>query len=327
MHGRARVLALDSIDDLAFAMARRYVRDAKGRFASKGYSGQTGGRGARLKGSGKKREGGGAKSNLLGSGDQARTSVPKRTIGKTRKLRSRQKVDMTGQEFARFEAGKKAAKADISKRKQETFFKEMQKKLDAAPLAQSSARQAAAKPAAAQSKPTVAARSKPNVTQKGARINPAKQADRASTAKVNRAMSAEKAARSAAFASKDSFSSPARQALNQKLNEATNRTAAEIQTRRNVRASFPVTKKTPTIKSSRPSSTVKAPKSTKAQRDRASRNLARSLDSRGRAVGRKDRRTKKIAERAAQFYSNPMKALKSVTYKGTGFKLPRSLRR
>lgn len=31
-------------------MARRYTRDAKGRFAPKGYSGQTGGRGARLKG-------------------------------------------------------------------------------------------------------------------------------------------------------------------------------------------------------------------------------------------------------------------------------------
>jgi len=41
-------------------MARRYARDAKGRFAPKGYSGQTGGRGARLKGGGKKREGGGA---------------------------------------------------------------------------------------------------------------------------------------------------------------------------------------------------------------------------------------------------------------------------
>lgn len=41
-------------------MARRYVRDAKGRFAPKGYSGQTSGRGARLKGGGKKREGGGA---------------------------------------------------------------------------------------------------------------------------------------------------------------------------------------------------------------------------------------------------------------------------
>lgn len=116
-------------------MARRYVRDAKGRFAPKGYTGQTGGRGARLKGSGKKREGGGAKANLLGPGDQAMTSVPKGTIGKTRKLRGLQKVDMTGQEFARFEAGKKAAKADISRRKQEAFFKETQKKLDNAPLA------------------------------------------------------------------------------------------------------------------------------------------------------------------------------------------------
>jgi hypothetical protein len=43
-------------------MARRYVRDAKGRFAPKGYSGQTGGRGARLKsGKGNIREVGGQK--------------------------------------------------------------------------------------------------------------------------------------------------------------------------------------------------------------------------------------------------------------------------
>jgi len=117
---------------------RRYVRDAKGRFASKGFSGQTGGRGARLKSAGKKREGGGAKANLLSPGNQAMTSVPKGTIGKTRKVRGLQKVDMTGQEFARFEAGKKAAKADISRRKQEAFFKETQKKLDNAPLARKS---------------------------------------------------------------------------------------------------------------------------------------------------------------------------------------------
>lgn len=39
---------------------RKYVRDSIGRFASKGFSGQTGGRGARLKGKGKKRDGGGA---------------------------------------------------------------------------------------------------------------------------------------------------------------------------------------------------------------------------------------------------------------------------
>jgi len=39
---------------------RKYVRDSIGRFASKGFSGQTSGRGARLKAKGKKRDGGGA---------------------------------------------------------------------------------------------------------------------------------------------------------------------------------------------------------------------------------------------------------------------------
>jgi hypothetical protein len=39
---------------------RKYVRDSIGRFASKGFSGQSSGRGARLKSKGKKRDGGGA---------------------------------------------------------------------------------------------------------------------------------------------------------------------------------------------------------------------------------------------------------------------------
>jgi hypothetical protein len=39
---------------------RKYVRDSIGRFASKGFSGQSSGRGARLKAKGKKRGGGGA---------------------------------------------------------------------------------------------------------------------------------------------------------------------------------------------------------------------------------------------------------------------------
>lgn len=60
-------------------MARRYVRDAKGRFAPKGYSGQTGGLGARLKsGKGNVRSGGGAK---------IKTAAPKGTIGKPRGLK------------------------------------------------------------------------------------------------------------------------------------------------------------------------------------------------------------------------------------------------
>ena len=51
-------------------MARHYVRDARGRFASKGvggklgYQGQTSGRGARLKTPGNVRDGGGAKQKL-----------------------------------------------------------------------------------------------------------------------------------------------------------------------------------------------------------------------------------------------------------------------
>lgn len=254
-------------------MARRYVRDARGRFAPKGYSGQTGGRGARLKGSGKKREGGGAVVQPKRAGEI------KGTISKSSSKR-------------RINANSRIAERQI------------------------------ARDVAAKAKPV----SQPKVTRRGGRIDPAKQADRASTAKVNKAMSAERAARAAAFGSKEAFSSPKRQELNRKLDEATRNTASEIQTRRNVRASFPVMRRTPTAKASRPSSTIKVPTSTKAQRDRASKNLTRSLDSRGRAVGKKDRRTKKVAERAAQFYSNPMKALKSVSYKGTGFKLPRSLR-
>jgi hypothetical protein len=39
-------------------VARRYVRDARGRFAGKGYSGQTAGRGARLMASGTRKGGG-----------------------------------------------------------------------------------------------------------------------------------------------------------------------------------------------------------------------------------------------------------------------------
>ena len=62
-------------------MARRYVRDAKGRFASKGYSGQTGGRGARLKSAGKTRAGGGSR---IDKG----TGKPAGTISGTKRGRS-----------------------------------------------------------------------------------------------------------------------------------------------------------------------------------------------------------------------------------------------
>lgn len=123
-------------------MARRYVRDAKGRFAPKGYSGQTGGRGARLKSPGSKRAGGGKRENLIGAKDQTMTSLPKGTIGRTQKLRNRSKMDMGGQRFAKYEAAKKAARLEISRKKQEAWLSATQKKLDAAPLAKTAAKRA-----------------------------------------------------------------------------------------------------------------------------------------------------------------------------------------
>jgi len=62
-------------------MGRVYHRDRLGRFAPKGYSGQTGGRGARLKGPGKQRAGGGKRQNLVGANDQAMKGTVKKPRG------------------------------------------------------------------------------------------------------------------------------------------------------------------------------------------------------------------------------------------------------
>ena len=107
---------------------RRYVRDAKGRFASKGYVGQTGGRGARLKAAGKKREGGGEKTKITATSSKGTLKAKPRSAG--------QKY------AARMQAGKDLKRSQ-SVAEQKKFFAQTQKKLDAAPLAQSSARQAA----------------------------------------------------------------------------------------------------------------------------------------------------------------------------------------
>lgn len=107
---------------------RRYVRDAKGRFASKGFSGQTGGRGARLKSAGKKREGGGEKTKITAISSKGTLKAKPRSAG--------QKY------AARIQAGKDLKRSQ-SVAEQKKFFAQTQKKLDAAPLAQSSARQAA----------------------------------------------------------------------------------------------------------------------------------------------------------------------------------------
>lgn len=64
-------------------MARRYTRDARGRFASGGFSGQTGGRGARLMSGGRSRAGGGARIQAAPTGGTFRRGQAKPAGGTT----------------------------------------------------------------------------------------------------------------------------------------------------------------------------------------------------------------------------------------------------
>ena len=95
---------------------RRYVRDAKGRFASKGFSGQTGGRGARLKSAGKKREGGGERHILRSAESKAAGRVATAAAVKSGGIILSRKLGGQGKsrdsaEFKAAQATKRAAQA------------------------------------------------------------------------------------------------------------------------------------------------------------------------------------------------------------------------
>jgi hypothetical protein len=277
---------------------RKYVRDNRGRFATTGATA----RGGRLKTkSGKKR---------------ATQTVKAKTGGKPAgTLKAKPKSE--GQKYAkRVQAGKDLKRSQSTAREKK-FFAETQKRLDAAPLAQSRA----AKPAAA--KPTAA-----KVTRTGSRINAGRKADRKASLSVNKARSEERAARFDATNKNKMapFSSPKRQKQDERLNKASYEVDARIQTRRNIRAQFPVNTKTPTLKAGKISSTIKKAKATKAQKNRAAANKERSRFIRGNIRSGKTRKTYRTSMKAAEFYSNPSKALKGVK-KEVGYKAPRSLRK
>lgn len=107
-------------------MARRYVRDARGRFASKGvggigaYQGQTGGRGARLKTPGNTRAGGGTVAKVTQQGE--RKGIV--SLGKKRKGLSE------GQRYANTQAKAKAARQADTTKRLEAFNKKTQARLD-----------------------------------------------------------------------------------------------------------------------------------------------------------------------------------------------------
>jgi hypothetical protein len=99
-------------------VARKYVRDARGRFAGGGYSGQTSGRGARLMGGGKRRQGGGAKSSP-GIVDRL-TSAPKGTVAKSSRDRGLARVseNRTPEQKRTYNLARAAQKDVIAARKQ-----------------------------------------------------------------------------------------------------------------------------------------------------------------------------------------------------------------
>ena len=107
-------------------MARRFVRDARGRFASKGvggigaYQGQTGGRGARLKTPGNTRAGGGAISKVTQQGE--RKGIV--SLGKKRKGLSE------GQRYASTQAKAKAARQADTTKRLEAFNKKIANNFD-----------------------------------------------------------------------------------------------------------------------------------------------------------------------------------------------------
>lgn len=107
-------------------MARRYVRDARGRFASKGvggigaYQGQTGGRGARLKTPGNTRAGGGTVAKVTQQG--GRKGIV--SLSKKRKGLSE------GQRYANAQAKAKAARQADTTKRLEAFNKKTQARLD-----------------------------------------------------------------------------------------------------------------------------------------------------------------------------------------------------
>ena len=181
-------------------------------------------------------------------------------------------------------------------------------------------RNPAAAPKAAQ------AAAKPRVSKLGSRIDPAKQANRKATAAVDRAMATERKSMNAAMRTKGEFSSPARQAANKRVEDAQRETASLIQTRRNIRAQFPVTTANKPIRAVRPKSTISSKtvgaSAKNARVARAKANLA-SAENRRNYTGKNLARSKRTARKALQFMSNPRSAIQNRSL-GLGFRMPRS---
>jgi hypothetical protein len=283
-------------------MARRYVRDARGRFAGKGFSGQTGGRGARLKsGKGNTRDTGGARTTKG-------TGKPKGTISKTKFGRDddrtnrqldrdiaaakgrvaarKKKTKSEGQQYADTQAKAKAARKAETTKRLEAFNKKTQARLDT------------------QTKPPSG-----------------REVMKASVRKVQNQKVRN---------------------LNKQIKEAGPNAAGLRLEKLKVQSRMSATRATPTAKqtakSAQQNNAIRA-RSAELRRqagrvNRAYANQERTADTRNkpgssmiRRPSRKTTRGAIRAEQALKFYRDPKRALNSVNKKRPGFRMPRGMRK
>ncbi|MGA0792548.1 MAG: hypothetical protein ACO3O5_08955 [Burkholderiaceae bacterium] len=305
-------------------MARRYTRDNRGRFASVGATA----RGGRLRtAAGNKRET--VQRDLTLRNSKAKAARRQFFDASTAHGKAILPTKYGGMGLR----GTKQAEA-LGKRADKAFsdLKGIQSQIRQSARGQSTIRKPRRlKPQeglATKAKTTKPA-SKPTTTRLGSRIDPAKIADRKAGAAIARATAAETKARRAALRSTDEWSSPQRQKLNKRLDDANRETASLIQTRRNIRAQYPVMVKNKPSRLRRAAGATISAKSVGASSraarvERASANLARG-ENRRNYTGKNRSRTARIAKEALKFMKNPRRSVKNMSY-GEGFRMPRSLR-
>ena len=275
-------------------MARRYVRDAKGRFAGKGFSGQTGGRGARLKsGKGNTRDTGGARATV-GTG-KPRGTISGTKVGRSsdsaermikRDIAAKKKSKSEGQRYADTQAKAKAARKAETTKRLEAFNKRTQARLD------TKTKPPSGREAMKASVRKVQNQKIRNLNQQIKEAGPNAAGLRLEKLKVQSRMSATRATPTAKQTAKSAQQNDAIRARSAELRRQAGRV------------------------------------------NRAYANQARTADTRNkpgssmiRRPSRKTTRGAIRAEQALKFYRDPKRALNSVNKKRPGFRMPRGMRK
>jgi hypothetical protein len=315
-------------------MARRYVRDAKGRFAGKGFSGQTGGRGARLKsGKGNTRDTGGATVKPKRIGETKNTiskSSSKRKVNASSRASDRQIArDVAARSkptAAAKPAANKISKSPRQLNKDEKIARDVMTdkrfKSDRQRVTEMQRRGV-----------------KPGTDVVGLVANVRSKQGGGTTSKIKPAT---KSGRETMKASVRKVQNQKVRNLNQQIKEAGPNAAGLRLEKLKVQSRMSATRATPTAKqtakSAQRNDAIRA-KSAELRRqagrvNRAYANQERTADTRNkpgssmiRRPSRKTTRGAIRAEQALKFYRDPKGALKSVNKKRPGFRMPRGMRK